>query len=454
MYAVVDLETTGATPGSNRILEVAVVIHDGKKIVDEFSSLINPEARIPYFITNITGITNEMVEDAPKFYEVARTVVELTEGKVFVAHNCRFDYSFMKKEFAELGFKYQRKTLCTVRLSRKLIPGEPSYSLGTLCKSVGIDLHNHHRALDDAKATAELLGKLLDIDNKDVQGTIVDHEIQTRLLPPKLEKKIVDELPESTGIYYFHDDQGRVLYIGKSKNIKQRIVSHLQVEHKSKKSLQFKQAIADISYEITGSEILALLRESEEIKRLRPEHNRALKRQQFNYGLFHYKDDSGYMRFYVGQLQPIDVPITLVNSRLAGKKLLERLVEKYELCSSMVSLYKSGAELAACENCCGACKGDEQKNTYNRRAQKILKKYKFQSENFFIFENGRHHSEQAVILIENNHLTAYGYIDESVELHSPEDLKQLLKPCDETHDARQVLLRFLPKLKQQQIRAF
>ncbi|UOQ81923.1 PolC-type DNA polymerase III [Hymenobacter sp. 5414T-23] len=167
MYAIIDLETTGGQPTQDRITEIAIYIHDGEKVVDEYSTLLNPGRPIPFFITQLTGISDDMVRDAPKFHEVARKVVEMTEGCVFVAHNVRFDYSFLKKEFADLGYNYSRKTLCTVRLSRSLMPGQPSYSLGKLCQNIGIPLHDRHRASGDAAATAILFGRLLKISQQE-----------------------------------------------------------------------------------------------------------------------------------------------------------------------------------------------------------------------------------------------------------------------------------------------
>ncbi|RZK42719.1 MAG: 3'-5' exonuclease, partial [Hymenobacter sp.] len=163
MYAIIDLETTGGQPANDRITELAIYVHDGQQVVDSYTTLVNPGRSIPPFITQLTGITNDMVAAAPRFHEVARKVVEMTEGCVFVAHNVRFDYSFLKKEFADLGYNYSRKTLCTVRLSRSLIPGQPSYSLGKLCQSIGIPLNGRHRAAGDAEATAILFSRLLRI---------------------------------------------------------------------------------------------------------------------------------------------------------------------------------------------------------------------------------------------------------------------------------------------------
>lgn len=162
MYAVVDIETSGGRAQIDKITEIAIYIHDGRRVVDEFSTLINPEVSIPPFITNLTGINNQMVANAPKFYEVAKKIVLLTEGKLFVAHNAQFDYGFIQAEFKRLGYDYQRNTLCTVKMSRKIIPGLKSYSLGNLCQSVGIPINNRHRAAGDALATTKLLDLLLE----------------------------------------------------------------------------------------------------------------------------------------------------------------------------------------------------------------------------------------------------------------------------------------------------
>lgn len=173
MYAVIDIETTGGSARLERITEIAVYIHDGKRIVEEYSTLINPERNIPYFITSLTGITNEMVEEAPKFYEVARRIVELTEGKTFVAHNARFDYSFIRQEFSMLGYNFKRPVLDTIALSRRLFPGYKSYSLGNLCNELGIEINGRHRASGDAMATARLLELLLEKDRELMSGSIL-----------------------------------------------------------------------------------------------------------------------------------------------------------------------------------------------------------------------------------------------------------------------------------------
>lgn len=204
MYTIVDIETTGGSSRNDKITEIAIFVHDGEKIIDQFVSLINPERSIPYFITSLTGISNEMVADAPKFYEVARKIVEITEGKTFVAHNVSFDYHFIRQEFKNLGYSFKRDLLCTVKLSRKLIPGLRSYSLGSLCNDVNINIDNRHRARGDAEATVKLFELLLTLD--DGSGSIINKPGLSRL-NPALDPEIIASLPEEPGIYYFYDEK-------------------------------------------------------------------------------------------------------------------------------------------------------------------------------------------------------------------------------------------------------
>lgn len=162
MFAIIDVETTGAVYKYGKLTEIAVYLHNGQKITDSFQTLLNPEIDIPYFITKLTGIDNNMVDNAPKFYEVARKIVELTAGRIFVAHNVNFDYKFIQEEYRRLGYEYKRKTLCTVKLARKLLPGHTSYSLGKICGDLNIKIEGRHRAAGDALATVKLFELLLE----------------------------------------------------------------------------------------------------------------------------------------------------------------------------------------------------------------------------------------------------------------------------------------------------
>ncbi len=291
MFAIVDIETTGGSTVTDKITEIAIIIHDGREITDEFVTLINPERNIPYHITALTGITNEMVADAPRFYEVARMIVELTENKTFVAHNSGFDYSFIRSEFRSLGYKYQREQLCTVRLSRKLIPGLRSYSLGTLCSELGIEIVGRHRAAGDAMATARLFDILMDLNNTAGLDLFNIRDVLKYELHPDMNKDLIRNLPEEPGLYYFYNDQQELLYIGRSRNIKSRVIAHIN-NNSSKRATQMRREIADISYELTGSELIALLKESEEIRIRKPHYNRNRKRILSQNGFYETEDNN------------------------------------------------------------------------------------------------------------------------------------------------------------------
>ena len=278
MYAILDVETTGLSAAGEKITEIAIFIHDGNQVVDSFESLINPEKKIPYRIVQMTGITNQIVADAPRFYEVAKKIVEFTEDKVIVGHNVKFDYSFLRHEFKSLGYDYKRETLDTVKLSRKLIPGRRSYSLGRLCKDLGINNHARHRAGGDAFATTQLFELLLEIDIDLVK-------LKTNGIRSDRNKSLVEGLPKTPGVYYFANADGELIYVGKSINIHDRVLSHLN-NNLHKKAVEMKDAIAHVSFELTGNELVALLLESAEIKRHQPLYNRQQRRTFYNYGLY------------------------------------------------------------------------------------------------------------------------------------------------------------------------
>jgi len=269
-YAIVDLETTGGMAKRDKITEIGIVVLEGNEVVDKYSTLVNPGRSIPYNITRITGITDDMVADAPKFFEVAKKVVEMTEGAVFVAHNVRFDYSFLKEEFGALGYTFTKRQLCTVRLSRKAFPGLKSYSLGNLIKHFDINVNARHRALDDAAATTIILQKILNQDYGEYTAQdMINAGIKSSRLPKSITMERLHELPETAGVYYFYNTYSKVVYVGKSINIKKRVMQHFSAT--TQKAERMQKMVHDLSFEETGNELVAMLLESFEIKALKPE---------------------------------------------------------------------------------------------------------------------------------------------------------------------------------------
>ena len=448
MYAIIDIETTGSKPSYDRITEIAVVLHDGKEVVETYSTLINPERFIPYYITELTGISNEMVQEAPRFYEVARKIVELTEGAVFVAHNVRFDYSFVKSEFASLGFMFSRKTLCTVRLSRQLLPKQPSYSLGRLCQNLNIPIKNRHRALGDAEATAILFDKLLGIQSPAfVTEEVVKQEVKSQTLPPHLHRSQIEDLPEQAGIYYFHDETGNVIYVGKSKNIRQRIKQHFGIDYKSRKAVEFKDQIYSISYELTGSELVALLLESDEIKRIKPRYNTKLKRnKQGFFGIYEQKDEEGYLNLSIERLGILKAePLTVIENTQKAHDFLLFKTTRHRLCEKKNGLYSGKG---ACFHfhlhlCDGACVGKETPESYNGRVQTAIDSFSFQQESFFILGKGRTADEKSVVFIENGIYRGFGFLDENAVIHRTDQLRHYIKPYQHNRDIQRIICDYL-----------
>jgi len=448
MYAIVDIETTGSKPSDDRITEIAIVRHDGERIIDTFQTLINPGRPIPYFISKMTGITQEMVSDAPPFYEVAKQIVELTDDAVFVAHNVRFDYGFLKTAFADLGYNFQRKTLCTVRLARTVIPGLAGYGLGKLCKSLEISLERAHRAGDDALATAKIFDLLLKKNPTEAGKLDIDRELKSGLLPPQLSKETVDQLPNSPGVYYFRDERGQVLYIGKSKNIRKRVLQHFNADTKSNKSVEFKMAIASVTFELTGTDLIAQLLECEEIKRYKPAYNKALQRSLFPVGIFEEFDKDGYLQLSIKRIRenPEVEPLMMLGNQVHAKNLLTRKAQDFKICQQKMGIQKGPGPCfqAHVGECDGACRGTLSPDIHNARVEEALKHFRFNKPNFFVIGPGRTLKEKSVVCVENGRFQGFGFQEygDGVDL-SFDTMRDCIKPCVHTKYSHQIIRNYV-----------
>ena len=386
MYSVVDIETTGNGPKGQKITEISIFNFDGNKIIDEFTSLVNPEQKIPHFITNLTGITEAMVRTAPKFYEIAKKVEEFTKDTIFVAHNVNFDYNIIRDEFKSLGFNFKRKKLCTVRLTRKIIPGLPSYSLGNICESEGIKIAARHRAKGDAEATVELFRRLIKRDTNFTINSFLNPRSREATLPPLVDKQVVDNLPETHGIYYFKNQQKEVIYVGKANNIKQRVISHFYDKKKKERTMCLETA--DITFKETGSELIALLHESSEIKKLYPKFNRAQRKSGEAVAMFSYTDQKGIVHLAYNRLKLISKPLMKFYSVAECRNVLEKICSAFELCPKYCHLQTN---VNSCfhyqlKQCKGVCSGKESPNDYNKRVYDAINSLGLQTENLVIKE--------------------------------------------------------------------
>jgi len=450
VYAVIDIETTGGSPKNEKITEIAIYLHDGKQITGEFSSLVNPEKRIPPYITALTGITNEMVENAPKFYEIAKEIVELTDKRIFVAHNASFDYKFIKSEFKSLGFEFNRENLCTLRMSRKLMPGHRSYGLGNICRDLGIVIENRHRATGDALATTMLLENLLDHAQSTGQEEVMLNDLSRNLknLHPDLDTDALSGLPDETGVYYFVNDQDQVIYIGKSKNIRKRVMSHLS-NNGSRRAIEMKESVVRVDYELTGSELVALLIESSEIKKHIPRFNRAQKRKTMHHGLYSRKDENGYIRLQIDKTanRINESPETTFQNLTEAKRILSKIIERNWLCQKLCGMYNTNGACFHHEirQCNGACIGKESADIYNKRVLKALAAFYYKQKNLLIIDTGRTDTERSIVQLENGKYIGFGFLDTSDSYLQLDDLMDCIRIYEDNRDVQQIIRTYLQK---------
>jgi DNA polymerase III subunit epsilon len=445
MYAIVDIETTGGYAANHRITEIAVYHHDGINVTDSFHTLINPERNIPYYITGLTGITSEMVLDAPSFEGVAKEIHRWLEGKVFVAHNAHFDYSFLKKEFEQVGINWQAKKLCTVRLSRKIIPGLRSYSLGNIAESLGIEIKNRHRAGGDASATAKIFDLLLQRDRDGYILKSLKKNSGETILPPNLPKEEFDRLPAKCGVYYFHDARGNVIYVGKAINIKKRIAGHFTGDAREWSRSKIRNEIHHISYELTGNELIALILESQEIRKLWPKYNQAQKFRVEEWGIFDYEDRNGYLRFSVNVVTRGSRPLIRFTSKGDAWNFLWSKVREFKLCPKL-----SGLQIAKglcfdfqTGECNGACMGSESAKHYNEKVGRAIGSFSKKGDTVAIIGKGRNMDEHSLVLVEGGNYFGYGFFDRQASISDLESARTYVSKSVETPTVQNLINSYL-----------
>lgn len=382
----VDIETNGGNGERGRITEIALIRVEDGEVVEEYSTLVNPGSPIPYWITRLTGITNDDVADAPYFDEVAADIHRILDGAIFVAHNVRFDFSFVKRQLEAVGYSFRPKLFCTVRMSRKLYAEHKGHSLEKIIARHGIATDARHRAYADAKAILDFTNLAIKEKGLKAFQEAVSLQMKTKTLPPNVDESIIAALPETPGIYIFEDDEGRPLYVGKSVNIRSRVRSHFANDTKIAKEMKLSLTSHNISVIETETEIEALLLESAKVKELQPIHNQLLRRKTQQAVLAKSENEDGYTVIGVenrelDQETELDSIYGVYTSRMKAKGRLESLMRTFQLCPKLLGLENSkGAcfrsQLGLCK---GACVGKEPPELYNRRVEYALERSKIEA---------------------------------------------------------------------------
>lgn len=443
-YAIVDIETTGGNARGSRMTEIAIRIHNGTEVIDSFETLINPEKEIPLAIFALTGIDNKMVQNAPIFADIAKQVFEMLEGRIFVAHNVNFDYSFVRHQLSECGFKWTAKKLCTVRMARKIKPGHRSYSLGRLCDELDIPIANRHRAGGDCDATAILFSRLIKWDEEGIITDMIKKTSKDQRLPPNLPEQQFEVLPERPGVYYFHDQKGKVIYVGKALNIKKRVGQHFSGHNINPQRQNFLREIYSISSVICATELMALLLECAEIKKLWPAHNRALKKFDPKFGLFVYEDLAGYKRISVGKLSKYQTCFAVVNREYDAVKMLTGIVDKYQIDPRLCRF--STAKISRQEMLMNVdTKALPPVDEHNSLVEDALYDLDNSRPTFAILDKGRERTEKSCIWIEKGNFYGMGYLDQDCQYQELSDIRESLNRYVGNYYMNQLVINYAQK---------
>jgi DNA polymerase-3 subunit epsilon len=443
LYAIVDIETTGSYAMGNGITEIAIAIHDGQKVINFYETLVNPHRHIPIFIQSLTGISNEMVQNAPSFSEVAAQIHDLLQDKVFVAHNVNFDYSFVKYHLQQNGYEYDSKKLCTVRLARKILPGLKSYSLGKLTRELGINHANRHRAGGDTLATADLFTMLVSNDKDGAIAAMLKGRNREQYLPPHLPVEQLDNLPKTPGVYYFYNGVGKIIYVGKAVNIYKRVKSHFSNNKAGKQKQDFLREIHRISYKSCATDLMAHILESAEIRRLWPMYNRSQRGYLPRFGLFVYEDQRGYKRLAIEKNKNFFKPVYTFNTILEGHHRLRELINEFGLCARLCNLAKT----ADCENgvmadtCTGSCLAVQGIDEYNAKVDEAVNWLQKHLPTFALVDKGIGEHEHSCILVKGGIFYGMGYIHKEMIKTNIDLLEQKVEPYQDNDYIRNLIYK-------------
>lgn len=444
LYAVVDIETTGGYAAANGITEIAVFITDGTRIINEFQTLLNPIYTIPRYVEYLTGITNQMVESERDFKSISHELYDLLHDKVFVAHNVNFDYSFVKHHLQKEGYELNCKKICTIRLGRQIIPGLKGYGLSKICKHLDIQIEERHRAKGDAAATVKLFHYLLENDRNGHLQTMLKSSSKEQFLPPNVPAVEIKKLPSKPGVYYFHDKKGKVVYVGKAKNLKKRVNSHFSNNKPNRQKQEFLKKIYHVSYQCTATELMAFILESTEIKKLWPEQNRSQKRFEQSYGLYYFEDKNGYLRLCIEKKRRNLKALYTFNLLTDGYSLLRKLVNEFDLCPKLCFLQSANVECQSLteKKCKGACEQKEPVDKYNKRVLECIHHLETELPTFALFDEGLEENEQSCVFIEKGKFYGMGYLPSGSAISGLEQLKSYLTRYVENDYIRGIVYKY------------
>lgn len=391
MFSVINIKATTSNAKTAKLMYLKVIQYNQEmKISATFETFIHPEIELTSYISQISGIGQNQLNDAPKFFQIAKQFIELTKGQILLANKMSFTYQIIRNAFKELGFTYNEKSM----------------EILLLMKYLGLQSTVKKSAFDRvAYLCQNYTNELIEVAN--------DKNVFEQIQKP-LAQEIVSELPENIGVYYFLNQKNKLIYVGKSVNIKKRVQSHLS-NQQSKKAMDMKAQIHKVNYKLTGSELIALLLESNDIKKYKPRFNRAQKRNKFQYGLFEFYDTKGYLNFVIEQ-NPNNIPITTFSSLQDAQNFFLEKMRKYHLCQCLSNLYKNTSHtcfLHQINECQGAKLGKETVEEYNEKARQAINEIQYPYKDFLMIDKGRTEEEKSVIYIKNYQYQGWGYAEKT-----------------------------------------
>ncbi|MFM7079131.1 MAG: PolC-type DNA polymerase III [Bacteroidota bacterium] len=425
MYAVVDIETTGSHPAHDHIIEIAVYLHDGHKVTDQFCSLINPNLPIPPFIARLTGITDEMVAHAPELHEIAPKLHEMLDGRIFVAHNVHFDHSFVKQSLSRHGLEFEGEMLCTIKTGRTLVPGLPSYKLSSMCKSLAIDLDNAHRAYSDALATAHILSVL----NEKAEGNLKPYlyKKEPRKNPSQISEEQLDALPSQAGILYFHNHTGEVIMLTSATNIRKKAWALVKRFH-HKRLLPLATEATAVNHETTDSELLALVKQHLLEHQSTPKFNRKQRPFETRFGITDDLGSDGYLRLKLMPFKTDSIFHKVFASHQEARKTIKDLSQSLQLVDS--------AELFS-----------EPVEQHNQKVEAAIHNLTKSVKRYLVFDKITQAGASTVFYVENEVVKGYCTLNKNEKINHLDDIAERMFELTDDPAIFRIVHRFATKGK-------